>query len=314
MRRETINIPAGQSFRLIRWRSSVKEVESLLADGGSKPLKGEGSHWHYHPEMELTLFTTGRGDRFTGDHIGQFGAGDLVLLGGMLPHHWHAAGKTSGLSLQWHFPADHPLWQLPEADGLRGLFQRAAGGLRLTGAVHGRIAGRIAGRMEELAGLQGLARFGRFVELLATLAAAPAGELEALASRSFLPPADATYQESMSRVLRHLVRHFREEIRLADVLVIAGLTKPTCSRQFRRHTGRSLSDFLIGIRLQAACRELATTSRGVLEVALGCGFTQVSFFNRAFRRAMGCSPSEYRARASHSISLARASASSGLPR
>lgn len=298
MRRETINIPAGQSFRLIRWRSSVKEVESLLADGGSRPLKGEGSQWHYHPEMELTLFTTGRGDRFTGDHIGHFGEGDLVLLGGMLPHHWHAAGKTSGLSLQWHFPADHPLWQLPEADGLRALFQRAAGGLRVTGAVHG----RIAAMMEELAGLQGLARFGRFVGLLATLAAAPDGELETLASRSFQPPADATYQESMSRVLRHLVRNYRDEIRLADVLEIAGLTKPTFSRQFRRHTGRSLSDFLIGIRLQAACRELSTTSRGVLDVALGCGFTQVSFFNRAFRRAMGCSPSEYRTRGGSDLS------------
>lgn len=292
MRRETISIPAGQSFRLIRWRSSVKEVESLLADGGRKPLKGEGNHWHYHPEMELTLFTTGSGDRFTGDHIGHFAEGDLVLLGGMLPHHWHAAGKTSGLSLQWHFPADHPLWQLPEADGLRGLFQKAAGGLRLSGEVHG----RIAGIMEDLAGLKGLARFGRFVGLLAELAAAPANELEALASRSFQAPADATYQEPMSRVLRHLVRHFREEVRLAEVLAVAGLTKSTFSRQFRRHTGRSLSDFLIGIRLQAACRELATTSRSVLEIALGCGFTQVSFFNRAFRRAMGCSPSEFRVR------------------
>jgi AraC-like DNA-binding protein len=292
MRRETINIPAGQSFRLIRWRSSVKEVESLLAEGGSKPLRGEGNHWHYHPEMELTLFTTGQGDRFTGDHIGHFEKGDLVLLGGMLPHHWHAAGKTSGLSLQWHFPADHPLWQLPEADGLRGLFQRAGGGLRLRGAVHG----RIAGMMEELAGLKGLGRFGRFLELLSILAAAPVGELDALASRSFLPPADATYQDSMSRVLRHLVRHFRDEIRLDEVLEIAGLTKPTFSRQFRRHTGRSLSDFLLGIRLQAACRELATTPRSVLEIAMDSGFTQVSFFNRAFRRAMGCSPSEYRAR------------------
>ena len=292
MRRETINIPAGQSFRLIRWRSSVKEVEDLLAGGGSVPLKGEGANWHYHPEMELTLFTGGRGDRFIGDHIGHFEEGDLVLLGGMLPHHWHAEGRTSGLSLQWHFPADHPWWQLPEAEGLRELFRRAAGGLRLQGAVHG----RVAGLMEELAGFEGLARFGRFVGLLAALAAATAEEMESLSSRSFRPPADATYQESMSRVLRHLVRNFRNEIRLAEVLEIACLTKPTFSRQFRRHTGRSLSDFLIGIRLQAACRELSTTSRSVLEIALGCGFTQVSFFNRAFRRTMGCSPSEYRSR------------------
>ncbi len=290
MLREMIEIPEGQSFRVIRWSRTVSEVESLLADGGRVEVPGEGDHWHYHREMELTLFLQGKGERFVGDHIGAFGAGDLVLLGGMLPHYWHAEGETTGWSIQWHFPKYHPFWELPEGRELEGLFARARGGLRIAGRARDRVAGGVDG----LARVRGLQRLAKWMELLGELAEAGAEEMEELASGSFVPPADATYQEAMSRVLRHLVERFREPVRLEEVLEIACLSRPTFARQFKRHTGRSLSEFLIELRVQAACRELAETGRGVLEIAMDCGFSQVSFFNRAFRRAMGCSPSEYR--------------------
>ena len=149
----------------------------------------------------------------------------------------------------------------------------------------------------QLAAAEGLLRLALLLELLHTVAAAPVGEVRPMASRTFVSPADRTYQDAMSRVLRHLVGNFREDIRLDDVLKIARLSRPTFARQFKRHTGRSLSDFLIELRLQAACRELAGNQRSVLEIALDCGFSQVSFFNRVFRRTMACSPSEYRSRA-----------------
>ncbi|MES2466105.1 MAG: AraC family transcriptional regulator [Verrucomicrobiota bacterium] len=293
MRRETIEMPEGQSFRIIRWSRSVRAVENLLADGRRRAVAGEGSRWHYHPEMELTLFSRGDGDRFVGDHIGAFGGGDLLLLGGMVPHYWHARGETAGLSLQWHFPAHHPLWELPETAGLAELFARAAGGLHISGATRDTLVEQIP----RLAAAEGLLRFALLLELLHTVAAAPGGEVRPMASRTFVSPADRTYQDAMSRVLRYLVGNFREDIRLDEVLRIARLSRPTFARQFKRHTGRSLSDFLIELRLQAACRELAGNQRSVLEIALDCGFSQVSFFNRVFRRTMACSPSEYRSRA-----------------
>jgi AraC-like DNA-binding protein len=292
MRRETIKMPAGQSFRVIRWSHSVSAVQIQLADGRQQALEGEGSHWHYHPEMELTLFTDGQGTRFVGDHIGRFESGDLVLLGGMLPHHWHASGQTAGLCLQWLFPPHHPLWSLPECWVLDKLFRCAVRGLRLTGPTRD----MVAEGMQGLTQTGGLARFGRLLELLAKLAEAPPGEAIAISSDSFMLPADATYQEAISQVMRHLVANFRDEIHLDEVLKIARMSRPTFARQFKRHTGRSLSDFLIELRLQASCHELADTSRSVLEIALACGFSHVSFFNRVFRRTMGCSPSEYRIR------------------
>lgn len=292
MQRETIKLPPGQSFRLIHWAESVSAVHSQLADGGEEVLEGEGSHWHYHQEMELTLFTKGRGNRFVGDHIGGFEAGDLVLLGGMLPHYWHASGETSGLCLQWHFPEHHPLWNLPECKVLAGLFKRATRGLRLKGAVRD----RVAETMEGLSHTNRLVRLGRLLELLAELAGAPPDDVETLASHSFTSPGDTSYQDSLSRALRHLVARFRSEVHLDEVLKIARMSRPTFSRQFKRHTGRNLSEFLTELRLQAACRDLLDTSKTVTEIALDCGFSHLSFFNRAFRRNHGCSPSAYRRR------------------
>jgi AraC-like DNA-binding protein len=49
--------------------------------------------WHWHPEIELMLVVEGEGTRFVGDsRLVPFEEGDLVLVGGDLPHVW-----TSGL-------------------------------------------------------------------------------------------------------------------------------------------------------------------------------------------------------------------------
>ena len=290
--REKIQIPKGHSFRVLRWNRSLREVACILGPGKSVKIAGEGTHWHFHPEMELTLFISGEGTRFVGDHMGPFEAGDLLLLGGRLPHHWHTGGPTSGISLQWHFPHSHPIWSLPETSEMMELFKCSDRGILFTGET----SQAAAGMLQEIGSASGAMRLSRLLQVFAVLAKAPKSEHRQLSLRSFAIAADSHYQQAIARSIRHLIANFREPVRLEEVLNLTALSRPTFARQFKQHAGLTFSAFLNRLRLQAACQALTESNQSVMEIALACGFTQISFFNRLFLRMQGCSPSAFRQR------------------
>ena len=288
--REQIHLPSGHSFRVLRWTRNLRDVEFVLAPGRVAHIDGEGTHWHYHGEMELTLFTAGEGTRFVGDHIGQFSPGDVVLLGAKLPHYWHAHRTSAGLSLQWTFPHGHAFWSFPETFAFAELFLKAGRGIQYSGG----IAVAISTALHGLADSTGADRLGRLLGLLALLVNAPESDQRYLSARSFALTGAAVHKDAMGEVVRYLLANFRDELRLADLLRLTRMSKPTFARQFKKHSGKTYSDFVTHIRLQAACRELVETDRSVLEIALSCGFSHISFFNRAFRRILRRNPTEYR--------------------
>ncbi|WP_367874746.1 AraC family transcriptional regulator [Luteolibacter sp. Populi] len=290
-RREHIQIPEGSSFRLIEWRRGLDEVDVILDEGQRRTVRGEGTRWHFHPEMELTWFSRGEGLRFVGDSIAPFAAGDLVLVGRRLPHHWEIRGNSAGLSIQWHYPDAHPLWSIPEMRAVAGLFARAGQGLTFTP----RIAADTAARMREMARTpKGAARFSILLGIFSSLASA-VDETVALSREAFVPPPEnSLHYAGIRDAVSHILKSFREPIPMERMLAITGLSRPTFCRQFRIHTGHSFSEFVNRVRLHAACRELRKTGKSVIDVALESGISQVSFFNRLFLREMGCTPSVYR--------------------
>lgn len=288
--RETIDTPVGQSFRAIRWSRNLREVESIQADGSLRKIAGEGVHWHHHAEMELTFFSKGSGTRFVGDHIGEFAKGDLVLLGCDLPHYWHAADQSAGVSIQWHFPRTHALWEFAELAKVQTVFSGAERGFRLKG----KTAVRIGGLLEEMMALGAAPRFAKLLDVFAVLSSMPARDREVLSSKGFGPAVAARHQGAIAKAVRHVLANFKGEIRMEDLLQLTGMSRATFARQFKQHAGRTLSEFVNKVRLQAACRELAETDAAVTEIAMNSGFGEISFFNRLFRREKGCSPREWR--------------------
>lgn len=295
--REQIQIPTGQSFRVLRWRDNLRDMEQVITPKRSVRIGGEGDHWHYHQALELTLFLTGEGTRFVGDRIQSFGSGDLVLLGENLPHYWHTRGPSTGISIQWHFPPPHPFWAFPESEFLDAYFKAATRGIQYAG----RTAADLSARMHQLLETEGLDRLGLLLRIFAAGAAAPAGDQGFISANSLSLAAETRHQAAMRAAIRYVLIHFREEIRLPRILEEVRMSKPTFSRQFKAHCGKSLSEFVLQVRLDAVCHDLAETDHSIIDVALGNGFSQISFFNRVFRRAMKCSPSEFRAQARKEI-------------
>ncbi|MBR1427412.1 MAG: helix-turn-helix domain-containing protein [Prevotella sp.] len=115
-----------------------------------------------------------------------------------------------------------------------------------------------------------------------------------LASSSYAKVAVEDDSRRILKVKNFIAKNYMDEMRLAQLADIAGMSPSAFSRFFKLHTGRNLSEYIIDIRLGYASRLLVDTSRSISEISFGCGFNNLSNFNRIFKRKKGCSPSEFR--------------------
>lgn len=104
----------------------------------------------------------------------------------------------------------------------------------------------------------------------------------------------AIFNPRMETVRKYLEAHYTEPIRLGQLCELSKLRKANLCRQFKKYSGLTTGDYLKQRRLAAAMQKLRTTNDKVLAIAHDCGFSDVAHFNRAFRAAIGQSPSEYR--------------------
>jgi AraC family transcriptional regulator len=86
-----------------------------------------------------------------------------------------------------------------------------------------------------------------------------------------------------------------EPLRLTEMAAAASMSKYHFLRVFRRLTGVTPHQYLIGARLRRAALALASSRRPVITIALEAGFGDLSTFNKTFRAAFGLTPTQYRA-------------------
>jgi len=287
---EQIGFDPGKSFRFLTWTDNLSDVVQCRADGSRVKLAGRGDRWHFHPEYELTLVTKGKGKRFVGDRVDNFQSPDLVLIGPNLPHCWPDLGTSSGFAVQFLLDSNHPIGLLHEMRALEKTLQDSNFGIRFTGPV----VERIEHAMRALASLPMLGRLAKFIEVLAELAAVPKHEQIRLSGSSLT----LVHQEQNVPVISHAVSfilsNFEEEIGINDLLEVTHMSKPTFSRHFKRHTGRSLTTFLNEVRIVNAKRLLAETTETITDIAYSSGFRNLSHFNVQFRRSSNKSPRDFR--------------------
>ncbi len=68
-------------------------------------------------------------------------------------------------------------------------------------------------------------------------------------------------------------------------------------RIFRAQTGMTMSEMIQKVRVEQVCARLSDTSGTVSEIAAACGFEDMKFFYKVFKRQTGVLPGEYRKQA-----------------
>lgn len=112
------------------------------------------------------------------------------------------------------------------------------------------------------------------------------------------PKADSliTSHPQLAEALRHIDAHYAEELTLARLSRVCGLSQAHLCRLCKQETGRTPGEYLLATRLENACRMLREGELNVSQIALRTGFNSTAYFDRRFMLHVGMSPSEYQMR------------------
>ncbi len=83
---------------------------------------------------------------------------------------------------------------------------------------------------------------------------------------------------------------------VGEIAAAARMTPNHFSSLFRRHSGRTFSDFVTSRRIAKAKQLLGDFTLNIGEIASKTGFDDPGYFARRFRQSEGCSPREWRER------------------
>ena len=98
----------------------------------------------------------------------------------------------------------------------------------------------------------------------------------------------------VENVYEYINLHYRENIGLTDVSREVGRNPSYVSRLIKECTGKNFTSLLTARRMEAAKHLLKNTNLKITEIAENTGYPNVRYFNRVFKKILGCTPSSAR--------------------
>lgn len=102
----------------------------------------------------------------------------------------------------------------------------------------------------------------------------------------------------INRVKQFIYEHLTEEISVAQLAKIVGLNPVYFGSLFQKHAGYSAKEYINRLRIQKSCDLLRTGDCSVKEAAYQCGFDDIYYFSKTFKKINGIPPSSYSRQAS----------------
>lgn len=102
--------------------------------------------------------------------------------------------------------------------------------------------------------------------------------------------------EKLEKVDRYISSNIYGKVSLEEVSRYLGMNRTYFCLFFKKHYGKGFADYLNDMRIEKAISMLSIPDKQIADIARECGFKTAPYFTRAFRRAKGMTPGEYRKR------------------
>lgn len=98
----------------------------------------------------------------------------------------------------------------------------------------------------------------------------------------------------LKNVLTYIRDNYDNAATLNELADVAGMTPKYFCRAFAQMTGKTPIEYLNYYRIEKAGEQLILTDDSVTDIALNCGFNDMSYFSKTFSKYKGASPTAYR--------------------
>ncbi len=253
--------------------------------------------FHHHQEVQITWIQKSHGSLLMGNIIANFEENDLLIIGANVPHSFQndeifyqknknlSAEAVSILFNENAFGTS--FFDLPEMKKIKIFIKNADKGYRIKGETKQEIIAHLK-LIEEKNGVE---RFLILMEILALLSTSK--EVAFLSNLSFLGNPTSSESKKLETVFQFMLDHHQRTIKLEEVAKVANLSVSAFCRFFKLRTRKTFSQFVNEFRISVACKKLLLDDFSISEICYEVGFTNLSNFNRQFKKITGFTPSQY---------------------
>lgn len=100
--------------------------------------------------------------------------------------------------------------------------------------------------------------------------------------------------EKIDRIKRFINKNYDKRVNLKNTASAICLSPKYLSRIFKEKTGMGFNQYRLAIKIEKAEKLLEETDFNINQIADRIGYNNTESFNRAFKRIMHCTPTEYR--------------------
>ena len=95
-------------------------------------------------------------------------------------------------------------------------------------------------------------------------------------------------------LINYIDANYSKDLKMEELLNVVPLSRRSIEMRFKKATGQTIYQYLLGVRVEHFAYLLSTSDRPYIDIACEVGFRDITNVSRTFRKYKGCTPLEYR--------------------
>ena len=247
---------------------------------------------HQHAEIQISYIAKGSGSLIVGDSISDYKEGDILVIGGYVPHAFKSDVSFAPKSLMHTLFFDinsfgKEFFSISDLSNTKDFFKKSELGMRVVSNTEIII--------EEFNKLKTQNSIEQIATLLFIISHITQSKTTPLSSFVYRKSFSDDEGKRMNDVFKYAMDRYHEPISLDEIADVANMSKNAFCRYFKKRTNKTFFQFLIEIRIENACKLILNNPElAISMISDQCGFNNIANFNRKFKALKGCSPTQFK--------------------